>query len=388
MLSSLSIIVVDCSVQPLSPKRQEDVCADFVFNISQDCLSYLDFYFSVSGAASFITNVCQGGCGEEIYNYHVRCDNVTGENNAAFVDFLCASPPSYCVNAVQAIQAFQVTINQQCTFLTSLPGTDCGFSCSSAINNQVNALGCCMYTYYGLSYGTVFANFLFSSCSADIAVCDGGFSEETIPLPAETGSDGGGGQSYDNFCPSVPVDGIPLECRNYIQIQAIEQYAFMDPDGFVSSFCVEECAKPLYDYFKECDEVSTNSTAPYLDLLCTSNPAGTECARIISSEFVGNTLEGVCSTAKDSNVCPMGCSAALQEINDDFGCCFFSRISILEGTAEANEILREKCSVAVPGPCERGGLSGEVITGDGSVATMIQMSTFVFFVSLVVGTLC
>ena len=149
------------------------------------------------------------------------------------------TPPfsTFCAPPIALAQFKQLrTINEQCTFLSSLPDIDCDSSCSSALNTQVNALGCCFYTYYGLSIGTEYADSLFSSCSADIEVCIGVFSGNTIPLPAVTGSDDGGGQSYDNYCPSVPVDGITLECRNHIHIQAIEQYAFTDPAGFASSF--------------------------------------------------------------------------------------------------------------------------------------------------------
>ena len=170
-------------------------------------------------------------------------------------------------------------------------------------------------------------------------------------------------QQNADACPSVSSDRIlPHICREFTQFHLIEQYALTDPEGFVSHFCTGECVKPLYDYFKACDKMSNTSNASYLDLLCTSNAAGEKCARLLSNI---NTFGGDCSTIEESDVCPRNCRAALQEMNHTFGCCFYTRLALLNGTMKANEILNKKCSVENPGMCKRGALSGNVIVVPG-----------------------
>ena len=167
---------------------------------------------------------------------------------------------------------------------------------------------------------------------------------------------------YENYCPEVSIDGIPDACHDFIQFDNILQFAFTDPDPFVSSFCKGECAKPLYDYFKECDKVSKNSTAPTLDLMCTSNPEGKECVKMMSDAFVQQTHFNTCISLDTSDQCPTGCSAALQRITDDYGCCHYS-LFILFGNED--ETLLDKCSLKTPGLCKKGGISGDVIDAPG-----------------------
>ena len=187
----------------------------------------------------------------------------------------------------------------------------------------------------------------------------------------------------------VSTDELPLNiCREFTQFHLIEQYALTDPEGFVSHFCTGECVKPLYDYFKACDKMSNTSNASYLDLLCTSNAAGEKCARLLSNS---NTFGDDCGTSEESDVCPKNCSAALQEMNQTFGCCFYTRLALLNGTMKANEILNKKCGVENPGLCKRSALSGNVIVvpgeeeNDHSDHSASGASSMVIFATLFFG---
>ena len=370
VLVSLHMLVVEGSLRAdmtRRMKRQQNACADFG-DLPADCLSFIDSV-ALENIASYITNVCLGDCGQEIYDFYTKCDSVTGENNAAVLDFFCATSTiddatgTQCVSTVSTILALETTLEKQCPFLSS-PEITCSPTCGAAINSHNRALGCCLYTYYGLVVGTDYADYLFNSCSADIAVCDGGFSNQSIPLPAATAGSGGVIYGGSN-CPNLSIDQIPVECRDFIQFHLIELYAYSEPEDFVSTFCTGVCAKPLYDYFKQCDKVSMNSTAPTLDFLCTSDPSGMECARFISNT---TALNDVCAGADESDSCPTGCSTTLKQINTDFGCCLYTYIALLLNTMKADEILHNKCDINSPGLCQVGALSGEIIDTRGREA--------------------
>ena len=321
---------------------------------------------------TFIDNVCDGQCGPEIYDYFKDCD----QDGVPVLDYLCATPASggtRCKAALYEASETEQVIFQECA-------TGCSSTCNSTINAQISAHGCCFYTYYGLAVGTDIASRLFSSCSADTTVCDGGFSNETIPLPAVVAYSSGNGDvnngtintngSVDrNFCPSVSIDEIPDACHNFLELDKILLSASTNPAEFVSSFCTGECAKPLYDYLKECDKVSKESNAPLLDLLCTSNPDKTNvnCASILSDPSVQSTIDGVCHDVNsESDGCPAGCGTSLQTISDKFGCCFYTRLALLLGAINVNDVV-DKCGVENAGACKMGALSGDVIdvTGGG-----------------------
>ena len=383
IFASVGTILVESGlpVEVARTKRQEK-CSDLTEGITKKCIPY---YFLINSTMelddndtqNFTSNVCEGDCGRMIYRYLVDCNVVlNGVSGAALLDLVCATPTingTRCINVSSSFYDTETKLSNVC----SAPDNECNDTCNSAITAQISAMGCCFYTYYGLLLGTDFVNKLFNSCGANITVCDGGFSNQTIPLP-------------ENYCPEVSIDGIPNACRDFIQFDNILELASTDPDQFVSSFCKEECAKPLYDYFKECDKVSKNSTAPTLDLMCTSNPEGKECVEIIFDQ----TFDGVCNDVETSNQCLTDCSAALQKLSDDYGCCFYSQAALL-GNVDVDDILHNKCSVETPGLCEKGGISGDVIdapggkvydddTGDTSA---FKASVAMVFTILLLGTI-
>lgn len=400
IFSSVGTILVESSLpaEVARTKRQEE-CGNIAKSVFQDCDQYLLITPDNStmlynhDTQTFISKVCEGDCGRRIYAYLVKCDVVLdGVNGATLLDLLCATPTingvsdTRCINVSSSIYDTLTRLSGVCTFLAA-PDAECDATCSSNITEQISAMGCCFYTYYSLSSGTNFVNNLFSSCSANITVCDGRFSNKPITLPDVV-------HGIENYCPEVSIDGIPDACHNFIQFDNIQQFASTDPDQFVSSFCKGECAKPLYDYYKECDKVSKNSTAPTLDLMCTSNPEGKQCVKIISDPSFYQTIDGVCNGVETSDQCPTGCSAALQEISDDYGCCFYTQVALL-GNVDVDDILNDKCSVKTPGLCEKGGISGNVIdapggndiddTGDTSA---FKASVTLVFTILLLGITC
>ena len=387
-------------------------CANFEYDVSENCRSSLAFGSGV-WYAEFSTNFCLGDCGREIYDYYTKCDGVTGENNAAVLDFLCATPTingvtgTQCISKLSTIRAFEEAVKKQCTFQG--PENDCNPTCSATINTQNRALGCCLYTYAGLREGTLFANYLFKSCSADVTVCDGGFSNQLIPLPLTYGYDasgsGSGSSSSDDFFSTgydscqdedVSINQVPVPCREFIQTDLILLRAYSQPEAFVSSFCRGPCAKPVYEYFKKCNK---DLKAPALDFLCTSDPkSGADCARIISSTTFDSAFKekGVCNA---TDVCSTDCSTALKDIKKNFGCCLYTYFAVFGNTTAADEILRNRCDIDTPGLCQIGALSGDVINApgrekddaagseekDGSNTSAMKASTFLVFATLLLG---
>lgn len=366
IFASVDTLLVDSAIpaKVARTKRQEE-CGGLANSISEECLQYYQLIsadnstMGSNATQAFISEVCEGDCGRKIYDYFVKCD----VSSAAFLDLVCAInnvSDTRCIAFSSLTFNTLSTVSSVCSSLGD-PDAECNAKCNSTITAQINAMGCCFYTYYGLILGTNYTDYLFSSCSADITVCDGGFSNETITLPDVPPTSGN--NEYDNYCPDVSTNGIPESCRNFIQFDNILQFASTEPDQFVASFCKGECAKPVYDYYKDCDEVSKNSTAPNLDLMCTSNPEGKECVKIISDVSVQRTLFG-CASVLTSDQCPKGCSAALQKISDDYGCCFYTQFALFE-TVDVDGILHDKCGVETPGLCRKGGISGNVIDAPG-----------------------
>lgn len=367
IFASVSTILVESGLPAeVARTKREEECGGLANSTSQECLRNYSLIspdnstVDSNDTQTFISNVCEGECGREIYDYLVKCNVVlSGVSSAALLDLVCATPAingvsdTRCIAVSSSFYDTLTRLSSECTFLAA-PDKECDATCNSTIAAQINAMGCCFYTYYGLSLGTNYVNYLFSSCGADITACDGGFSNQTIPLP----------DSYENYCPEVSINGIPNSCRNFIQFDNILQFASTDPDRFVSSFCEGQCAKPLYDYFKDCDKVSRNSTAPTLDFMCTSNPKGKECVQFISDPSLQQTFDGVCKGIETSDECPTGCSAALQTISNDYGCCFYTQAALV-GNVDVDDILHDKCSVETPGLCKKGGISGNVIDAPG-----------------------
>ena len=78
------------------------------------------------------------------------------------------------------------------------------------------------------------------------------------------------------------IGDVPEECRSFLQSPLDD--AFQNASDFVIEYCGGTCGQPLYDYYKKCDEITSNSNATKLDVYFAENGNGNVCIDAILTE--------------------------------------------------------------------------------------------------------
>ena len=151
--------------------------------------------------------------------------------------------------------------------------------------------------------------------------------------------------------PCEDASSIPESCRSLLESSF--EAVFVDPSGFVDSYCSDTCAQPLYDYFKECDRVTGFTNATHFDFLCSSNSTGGLCVPALVADL-SFTLTCLSLT---SGTCDEECRTALTTARDNLGCCVYSFYAVSAGLDAAAGIYA-LCGLDGPGLCD-GGVTGE-----------------------------
>ena len=146
-------------------------------------------------------------------------------------------------------------------------------------------------------------------------------------------------------------DAIPDGCDT--NPLSLENLIYSNPDSFLSDFCESDCAKPVYEYFADCNDIGF---ANFLDLSCTKNSEDTNCVKLYTDNNLITVSQGVCVEVSEEQ-CSSECSSALQDLSMEWGCCVYTYSIIVTNITFTNGVWSQ-CGASVPGVCE-GALSGE-----------------------------
>ena len=366
------------SDEPIEPRPDggdQNCRGGLQMSVPIECLAYTSyitlFTQAVINPEQFYRDFCNSHCSDAIYEYFLECDTFTLRDNAASVDFLCSTNADNvpCAGIYSDLTLF-AALGISCSDTTD---TFCSEECSNALQEPVDTWGCCLFTLAALENHATFVDEITRECRlpADEAnVCIGGITGEPVAVNA--------GDDRDH-CEQLH-DNLPRECETDLIL--LGSVLFSDPER-VSEFCDSECAVLVYEYIAEC---GVWELASYIDLACTSKSRGSECARLLTDASVGDVIEGVCAGASDVQ-CSSQCSVALQELNDEWGCCLYTLSALATNATYTNDFWSQ-CGVDdPPGVCE-GELSGERIdvTGDERDAAVVSTavsSTMLVFIVLI-----
>ena len=344
------------TIDPSDVGGGDKACQHLTQKLRSDCLSYTSIETLISIGyvnPDFISNFCNSVCAIPVYDYFRECDLITRRHNAPYVDFLCAknTADTDCVGILSDTSLFAV-FDTTCEATTDKLCTD---DCSDALQQPATDWGCCLFTFTALNDNITYTEGIVEQCKLpeNIGLCSGAFSGGPVKVPT-------GFVDSHGTCEKLAA-AIPEGCDEFISEVAILEFAYSDPTALVSNFCKSGCAKPIFEYVKNCFKLTRDSedAAAYINLLCSSDSRlGSQCAGILSDEFVSNTVESLCQDAT-ADSCSDACSIALQESSGDWGCCLYTLQALDTNVTFVNDIY-DRCKVESSGLCE-GALSGAPI---------------------------
>ena len=163
-----------------------------------------------------------------------------------------------------------------------------------------------------------------------------------------------GNRQLSSRCSDLLKD-LPPEC--------VQQARHIGSNGTVANFnitCSKTCGEPLYNAFRQCDDI----LAIAVDFSCSENSHGRLCGDILANE--GLYVPPGCHPLTP-HFCPSCRRHLLQELNEAWGCCYYTSLEITGGVE-----LLDRCDIHTAGLCF-GAFSGEVIRGpDSSDAIIIR----------------
>ena len=136
-----------------------------------------------------------------------------------------------------------------------------------------------------------------------------------------------------NDCQTATAN-LPSQCEQ-ILTQTIDVVAYGDQTTFLDTYCNSMCARPLYNYFRDCDVGSNNATM--FDFYCSSNAAGNRCLPgLIAAVTSEDSFISACANPIVGTTCNRTCETALETAYDTLGCCLFSFYVVTAGQFGAN----------------------------------------------------
>ena len=127
----------------------------------------------------------------------------------------------------------------------------------------------------------------------------------------------------------------------------VEGAAYVDPRSFLSTYCSETCAEPLYNYLVDCDPTGSRDNATKFDFLCSSSGDGNPCLLALVTQFTAEdsfVYECLDPLPEDSLGCTPRCQDALDSAYESLGCCLYSFYAVTAGSYGASALFR-LCSV-------------------------------------------
>ena len=147
----------------------------------------------------------------------------------------------------------------------------------------------------------------------------------------------------------ISESDVPAECRTILN----NTDALLS-DNYTSQYCGATCGRPLYDFFRGCDEATGSTNSTKFDFSCSSNAAGDPCV------FENLTFTYACAGDGELEIeCSDECRDNLTMATEDIGCCAFSFFAVAAGEYEAAALF-SFCNV--PQSLCIGGASNETLS--------------------------
>ena len=135
---------------------------------------------------------------------------------------------------------------------------------------------------------------------------------------------------------------LPEDCREILTL-TVEGAAYVDPTSFLSTYCSETCAEPLYNYLVDCDPTGSRENATKFDFLCSSSGDGNPCLPSLVTQLTAEdsfVYECLDPLPEDSLGCTPRCQDALDSAYESLGCCLYSFYAVTAGSYGASALFR------------------------------------------------
>ena len=319
---------------------------------------------------------CTAECGEVLITYlKLNCD----QNDIANKFYLACLPtegilgPTCYFTFPSELNTVPYNLMQCMSFNSSLE--ICPVGCAEALQNFTLLVGCCYQNVYNNS-GEENWNAMFEVLSdnrlwyiCNVALIEGCLD---IPLP-------GTSPLEEGICTAnklqVFYEGLSAVCRSSLQLvsdPATETTA--EGRNAYSQLCTENCGGTIVQFQKDVCHAKFESLINKIRCFETDGNLGDRCSFSLKSPVAQFIItQGDSCTAFDieTRMCPAGCANALNNINEQLGCCYQSiyNNSVLPMILEEmnvmlpmnildflkmlnNPIVWEGCSVPILNPCQ------------------------------------
>ena len=138
-------LLAGSTVQASLSKKQNGDCADFIGDVPEECRSFLQSLLddAFQNTSEFVIEYCGGTCGQPLYDYYKKCDEITGNSNATKLDVYCAENGNgdVCIDAIfteltSGSSGFIIACENQTLY--------CSQECTLALFATQNTSGCCL----------------------------------------------------------------------------------------------------------------------------------------------------------------------------------------------------------------------------------------------------
>ena len=156
---------------------------------------------------------------------------------------------------------------------------------------------------------------------------------------------------------NIAESAVPEECRSLLDYDSLEE-ALFPTDNFLGLYCNEACGRPLFDFFRGCDEATGSKNSTEFDFYCSRNQAGDSCAESVFNDL---TFAFACfGEGFGGGQCADQCRDNLTVAYNEIGCCAFSYFAVFAGESGASAIF--SLCTDVPQTLCIGGASGETLS--------------------------
>ena len=156
---------------------------------------------------------------------------------------------------------------------------------------------------------------------------------------------------------NIAESAVPEECRSLLDYSSLDE-ALFQTSKFLGQYCNETCGRPLFDFFRACDEATGSQNSTEFDFYCSRNQAGDSC---LESVFNNLTFTYACAGEDfGGGQCGEKCRDNLTMAYNRIGCCAFSFFAVSGGESGASAIF--SLCTDVPQTLCIGGASGETLS--------------------------
>ena len=156
---------------------------------------------------------------------------------------------------------------------------------------------------------------------------------------------------------NIAESAVPEECRSLLDYSSLDE-ALFPTSNFLGQYCNETCGRPLFEFFRGCDEATGSQNSTEFDFYCSRNQAGDSC---LESEFNDLTFTYACFGERfGGGQCGDQCRDNLTMAYNEIGCCAFSTFAVSAGESGASALF--SLCTDVPQTLCIGGASGETLS--------------------------